>query len=152
MTTLIPALLSFSNLASSQLIFTNPWSGGFHFCTKEWAVRGEGGCGLTSWNSRSRSFANGVIKCRLQLGLFSRTWFRCIQIDHAVTEKSTRWCWWLINHDSNSLKVIKLSVFQQLHMFKSSQTASNSPHDHNAWRADSLAHKHRTQRGFVGLG
>ena len=43
MTTPIPTLFSFANLGPSQLIFTNMWSSGFHFCTEEWAVWGDGG-------------------------------------------------------------------------------------------------------------
>ena len=93
MTTLIPALFFLVNLAPSQLIFTILCAGGFHFCVEGEAVRKEGGGGFTTLNSWSRSFANGVIECRLQLSLFSQTWFRCVMIDHTITEKSSRCSW-----------------------------------------------------------
>ena len=91
-TTPIPALFSVVNLAPSQFIFTNPCWGGFHFCPRGRAVWCDGGCGLSARNSWSHSLAREEIKCGLQLGLFSRTWFCWVQINHAVTEKSSTWC------------------------------------------------------------
>jgi len=43
---------------------------------------------------------------------------------------------------------MKLIVFQQLHKVKSSQTKYNSPHDHNAWRPNSLAQEQQSHSGF----
>ena len=148
MTTPIPALFPLVNLASAQLIFTKPWSGGFHFCIVGGTVRIEEGCRLTTWNSCRHSFASWVIRCRLQPGLLSWTWFRYVQMDQAVIEKSSSWCWCLINHDSRFFKGMKLSELRQLHKVKSSQTTSNSPHNHKAWRVDSLAQEHRSHKGF----
>lgn len=68
-------------------------------------------------------------------------------MDHVVIEKISKCSWFLISHESSSLKSMKLVVRQQFHKVRSTHTTSNSLHDHKAWRVDSFTHLQQSQNG-----
>ena len=75
-----------------------------------------------------------------------RTRFRWFHIDQAVTAKSSTSWVFVMSHDSNSLKPRKLFDLRKPHTQTSSQTTSNSRHDHVACRAVSGSSLHRSHR------
>ena len=95
------------------------------------------------------------------LGLFKHTWLLWVQISQVEVENSSKSCWFVMSHDNSSSKSTKVRVLRHCHCESSSQTTSNSLHDHRAWSDDSgicLNRSHiglsmivwRTRFSFVG--
>ena len=128
-------------MAPSQFIFTTPCIGCYHRDHVKEGAELIGG----ALNSARCSFTSEAIECGLLLGLFNRIWFRWVQTNHAMTENSSRWCWFVMSHDRSSLKSMKVFVRRQFQSELSSHTTSSSVQDHWEWIVDLGASLHRSQ-------
>ena len=139
MTTPMPDFFCSLKVAPSQFIFTISEFGGCHLARNEVrSGRVMEGAGSVSLNSATLSFADDRIWWTLMFGWLKRTWFLLVQINHTEVENSSKLWSFVMSHESNSLKSIKVCLLRHRRNGSSSHTTSSLLQVQKAWRADSM--------------